>query len=213
VVPGETRELTATVDLVADMATINPFDFFVEESAANYPFAYEPGLAGELEPYLRTLPDEPVLNGYLAGIARAGKSTTEFIIDLNRKLSGDIAYRVRMEPGVQTPAQTLQSRSGSCRDTGWLLVRSCAGSASRRASFRATSSSCGPTWRRPTVRPGPRRISAICTPGPRSTCPAPVGSASIRLRGCSRARDIFRWRRHPPLAAPLPSPAPTARPR
>ena len=123
VVPGETRELTATVDLVADMATINPFDFFVEESAANYPFAYEPGLAGELEPYLRTLPDEPVLDGYLAGIARAGKSTTEFIIDLNRKLSGDIAYRVRMEPGVQTPAQTLQSRSGSCRDTGWLLVQ------------------------------------------------------------------------------------------
>ena len=123
VVPGETRELTATVDLVADMATINPFDFFVEESAANYPFAYEPVLAGELEPYLRTLPGEPVLDGYLAGIARAGKSTTEFIIDLNRKLSGDIAYRVRMEPGVQTPAQTLQSRSGSCRDTGWLLVQ------------------------------------------------------------------------------------------
>ena len=123
VVPGETRELTATVDLVADMATINPFDFFVEESAANYPFAYDAVLAGELEPYLHTLPGDPLLDGYLAGIERTGKSTTDFIIDLNRKLSGDIAYRVRMEPGVQTPRQTLESRSGSCRDTGWLLVQ------------------------------------------------------------------------------------------
>ncbi len=64
-----------------------------------------------------------MLDGYLAGIDRSGKSTTDFIIDLNRRLSGDIAYRVRMEPGVQTPAETLQSRSGSCRDTGWLLVQ------------------------------------------------------------------------------------------
>jgi len=109
-VPGETRELTATVDLVADMATINPFDFFVEDSAASYPFAYDPALAAELEPYLSTLPGDPALDGYLAGIDRGGKSTIDFIIDLNRKLSQDIAYRVRMEPGVQTPGETLRTR-------------------------------------------------------------------------------------------------------
>src|SRR5215813_3141599 len=122
-VPGETKELTATVDLIADMAAINPFDFFVEESAVDYPFIYNPVLAGELEPYLRAPPGEAPVNGYLASIEREGKTTIDFITGLNRQLSRDIAYRVRVEPGVQTPAATLASRSGSCRDTGWLLVQ------------------------------------------------------------------------------------------
>ena len=122
-VPGETKELTTTVDLIADMAAINPFDFFVEESAVDYPFTYDPVLAGELEPYLRAPPGEAPVNGYLASIEREGKTTIDFITGLNRQLSRDIAYRVRVEPGVQTPAATLASRSGSCRDTGWLLVQ------------------------------------------------------------------------------------------
>src|SRR5215470_366261 len=70
-VPGETKELTATVDLIADMAAINPFDFFVEESAVSYPFTYDPVLAGELEPYLRPLPGEDLCGDYLANIERS----------------------------------------------------------------------------------------------------------------------------------------------
>jgi uncharacterized protein (DUF2126 family)/transglutaminase-like putative cysteine protease len=148
-VPGETKELSATVDLIADMAAINPFDFFVEESAVNYPFAYEPVLAGELEPYLRALPGETLFNGYLAGIERTGKSTIDFLTGLNRKLSRDIAYRVRMEPGTQTPTATLANRSGSCRDTGWLLVQLL-----RHLGFAARFVSGYLIQLRPDVRPG-----------------------------------------------------------
>jgi len=131
VLPDETAEFSVTVDLVADMATINPFDFFVEDSAASYPFAYGPVLASELEPYLHVLPGEPTLDDYLTGIDRTGrgtgqgtdKATIDFVTGVNRRLAADIAYRVRMEPGVQTPQATLATRSGSCRDSGWLLVQ------------------------------------------------------------------------------------------
>jgi uncharacterized protein (DUF2126 family)/transglutaminase-like putative cysteine protease len=124
-VPDKTREFTATVDLVADMATLNPFDFFVEEQAVDWPFSYEPVLANELKAYLEPLPGTAAFDGYLAGIATPAvrMSTIDFVTGLNRRLSQDITYRVRQEAGVQTPEQTLASGSGSCRDSGWLLVQ------------------------------------------------------------------------------------------
>src|SRR4051812_44072551 len=54
--PKPTQELTVEVDLVAEMVVINPFDFFVDESAERYPFRYEPALTLELGPYLERLP-------------------------------------------------------------------------------------------------------------------------------------------------------------
>jgi transglutaminase-like putative cysteine protease len=136
VVPDKAKEFTATVDLVADMATINPFDFFVEEGALNWPFAYEAALARELGPYLDPIPTTPIFDGYLGEIGRTGAATIDFVCGINRKLSQDISYRVRMEPGVQAPEETLASRSGSCRDSGWLLVQvlRCLGLAARFVS-------------------------------------------------------------------------------
>jgi transglutaminase-like putative cysteine protease len=122
-VPEKTDAFSVTVDLVADMTAISPFDFFVDESAVRWPFSYEPSLAGDLRPYLETSPGTPLLERYLKTAATSEPITTiDFITRLNRTLSRDIAYRTRMEPGVQLPEETLTHRSGSCRDTGWLLV-------------------------------------------------------------------------------------------
>ncbi|RTL71676.1 MAG: transglutaminase family protein [Hyphomicrobiales bacterium] len=122
VFPERVEQFAVTVDVVADMAIINPFDFFVEEYVKNYPFAYEKSLAQDLAPYLECEKPGPRLAHYLEGIRRAKCDTIDFLCEINRNLQRDIRYLVRMEPGVQAPEETLHLASGSCRDSGWLLV-------------------------------------------------------------------------------------------
>jgi uncharacterized protein (DUF2126 family)/transglutaminase-like putative cysteine protease len=122
VFPERVRHFEVTVDLVADMATINPFDFFVEPEAERFPFSYDPVLAEELAPFRRTTTPGPLLARYLEGIPREAPNTVSFLVELNQKLAAEIGYIVRMEPGVWTPEQVLGNRKGSCRDSGWLLV-------------------------------------------------------------------------------------------
>jgi uncharacterized protein (DUF2126 family)/transglutaminase-like putative cysteine protease len=123
VFPEKTREFTITVDLIADMAVINPFDFFVEPFAEIFPFAYPAEFAEELAPYLDVEPAGPRLAAFLASIHRNRKNTVDFLVELNQRLQREIRYLVRMETGVQTPEQTLAEHAGSCRDSAWLLVQ------------------------------------------------------------------------------------------
>ncbi len=121
-----TDKLEVVVDLTADMTVINPFDFFVEPYAEQYPFVYAPALAKELQPFLETTELGPRLSDWLQkfrATIRPGESTVLMLVRMNQQLQQEIRYLVRMEPGVQTPEQTLGSACGSCRDTGWLLVQ------------------------------------------------------------------------------------------
>ncbi len=129
VFPEPTRRLSFTVDLVADMTVINPFDFFVDEESETYPFAYPDRVRNDLGPSLRL--DEPGpllaallddLRGELADRATDGLRTIDMLVHVNQRLQTAIAYTTRLEPGVQDPEVTLDRALGSCRDTGWLLV-------------------------------------------------------------------------------------------
>ena len=123
VFPDKTTEFKVTVDLVAVMAVYNPFDFFLEPAAEQFPFDYDPLLKEELAPYLARAPQGDLFNHYVAGIDRSPQRTIDFLVGLNQRLQHDIGYLIRLEPGVQTPEQTLHKASGSCRDSGWLLVQ------------------------------------------------------------------------------------------
>ncbi len=127
VFPEKTTELSITVDLVAEMTVINPFDFFIEQYAEKFPFAYTPDNQRELTAYLETAPPGPLLSAWIDKARREllGKpiNTIDFIVALNTRLQHDIQYLIRMEPGVQTPEETLSRAMGSCRDSGWLLVQ------------------------------------------------------------------------------------------
>lgn len=123
VFPEKTTEFKVTVDLVVEMSVYNPFDFFLEPHAENFPFKYDKLVAQELAPYLAADPATPLVQAYLDKIDRKPQRTIDFLVRLNQQVQGDVKYLIRMEPGVQTPEETLQNASGSCRDSGWLLVQ------------------------------------------------------------------------------------------
>ncbi|MWL85870.1 transglutaminase family protein [Cupriavidus sp. SW-Y-13] len=123
VFPEKTTEFRVTVDLVAEMSVFNPFDFFLEPSAEKFPFDYAPDMAHDLAPYLVKDALTPRFKAFVDSIDRTPLATLDFLVALNQRLQQDIRYLIRMEPGVQSPETTLENGSGSCRDSGWLLVQ------------------------------------------------------------------------------------------
>ncbi|MFC3691347.1 DUF2126 domain-containing protein [Chenggangzhangella methanolivorans] len=132
VFPEPVREFKIEVDLLADMTVYNPFDFFVEESASEWPFAYEAELKSDLAPYLEVEAFGPDFDAFFEAIDRSEKGTVNFLVGLNRHVANLVRYTIRMEPGVQTPQETLSIGSGSCRDSSWLMVQTM-----RRLGFAA----------------------------------------------------------------------------
>ena len=104
-------------------------------------FATSRALAHELAPYLVTEPLTPRLTACLEQHRRASKQRTiDFLVgDQPAAAAATSRYLIRMEPGVQTPEQTLEQRqrlvprhrlaagAGAAPSAGW-----------RRASSRAT---------------------------------------------------------------------------
>jgi len=128
VFPEPATLLDITVDLVADLTVVNPFDFFLDETADTFPFTYDPVLAHDLTPYLSLAPAQPLTDRWATRIAAAcgGTSpvdTVDFLVDVNQRLRDEVDYTTRLEPGVQRPDETLEKRLGSCRDSAWLLVQ------------------------------------------------------------------------------------------
>jgi uncharacterized protein (DUF2126 family) len=126
VFPERVTSFEVVVDLVADMATINPFDFFLEPEAETYPFSYDEVLADELAPFrvlrqpgkkLRSL-----INAVSAALGDKDLRMVDMLVMVNRLIAERISYVVRMEPGVWSPEKTLTEEKGSCRDSAWLLV-------------------------------------------------------------------------------------------
>jgi uncharacterized protein (DUF2126 family)/transglutaminase-like putative cysteine protease len=120
---GKTDEFVVEVDLVAELSPFNPFDFFLEPGVEDYPFEYAPELAKDLDPYRSVDPVGPLMQAFLQSLSGEKRGTITFLVDLNRRVRDEIGYMTRLDPGVQTSEQTLEKRTGSCRDSAWLLVQ------------------------------------------------------------------------------------------
>ncbi|HFN1103909.1 TPA: DUF2126 domain-containing protein [Klebsiella variicola subsp. variicola] len=124
VFPEKVKRLEFAVEVIADMTVINPFDFFIEEYAENFPFAYDALMQEELAPYLKVTEQCPELEAWLASVdCEEMVPIVTFLVQLNSRLANEIDYGIRLEPGVQSCQETLTLKKGSCRDTSWLLVQ------------------------------------------------------------------------------------------
>ena len=122
--PEPASSLKITVDLIANLTVINPFDFFIEEECDQWPFAYSEDARCQLTPYLSCEEDSQELKEWVDSFPKKSGRMVDFLVEVNQRCFEKIDYLVRMEPGVQTPTETLLLGSGSCRDSAWLMVES-----------------------------------------------------------------------------------------
>ena len=107
----------------------NPFDFMIAKEATEYPFVYGHEIALELAAL--SVPDYPRdverIRAWLHPLWHSGRriGTLELLQGLNKVIYRDIRYQRRERRGVQTPAETLERASGSCRDFATLFMETC----------------------------------------------------------------------------------------
>ncbi len=118
-----TRSLELEVDLVADLQVINPFDFFLEPFAEEFPFTYPAQLAQQLAPFLRRDEAGPLFAAFRGEVDRTARPTTDFLVLMNQHVNQRLEYVLRHDPGVQSPEETLTLGRGSCRDFALLLLQ------------------------------------------------------------------------------------------
>ncbi len=123
VFPEKTRKFSVEVEVIADMTVINPFDFFLEEYAEEFPFTYPKQLKKELLPYLECSDEGALFAKLVEWVPAKSMRTIDFLVTLNQHVQQLVEYCVRLEPGIQTPEETLTLGKGSCRDSAWLLVQ------------------------------------------------------------------------------------------
>ncbi|MEZ5536853.1 MAG: transglutaminase family protein [Thiolinea sp.] len=123
------RELSFLSEVIIEHYDEKPLDFLIAEPAVNFPFQYDQIEAVMLLPYQRSLfpEDRKQVRAWLSQFWQPGQKTETFVLldKINSAIPELIKYRMREEPGVQSPATTLKQQSGSCRDMATLFIEIC----------------------------------------------------------------------------------------
>ena len=125
----QSASLEITSDVIVQHYAEQPLEFILDDSALHYPFRYNPLEQIDLIPYqMSVFPrDYPGVQIWLENICRPGKlMKTAVLLDvLNKTVSTHFGYQIQEEPGMQSPQETIQLGSGSCRDFAALFIEAC----------------------------------------------------------------------------------------
>jgi transglutaminase-like putative cysteine protease len=97
-----------------------------DDAAYHYPFLYDGEELPDLKPYITPLYGDP--DGALSGWARSflqptGQTLTlDLLTTMTHGIRENFVYRRRHAQGTQHPLDTLQTRSGTCRDFALLMI-------------------------------------------------------------------------------------------
>ncbi len=118
-------ELRIVSTLTLERYAMDRLDFPVAEEAATYPFIYSNDDRSDLGRLLEQhYPDaEGVVTGWARQfIDRKGIDTLELLAAMNSAVRSDFSYVRREEEGTQSPVDTIERGSGSCRDFALLFI-------------------------------------------------------------------------------------------
>jgi transglutaminase-like putative cysteine protease len=122
-------ELMIYSDLLLNHFEVNPFDFYIEPEAFQYPFLYDLKTSLELSALTQPVYFSNIarVREWIGQFWRPGQTTgTLFLLQqLNGHIYRTFRYQARNEPGVQSPSNTLEKNSGSCRDFATLFIEAC----------------------------------------------------------------------------------------
>lgn len=125
--PGQ--DLVIASDVVVEHYEEEPLQFVLEDNARRFPFQYDPAEQIDLAPYQSLVfpQDQSVVKDWVADLCNPGDGvdTIAMLTSVNRKIANELQYQVREAPGVQSPAVTLASGTGSCRDFATLFIETC----------------------------------------------------------------------------------------
>ncbi len=119
-------ELKIVCSFTIEHAHSNNLELPLSPSAEIFPFAYGLDERFDLELYLRPHHEDP--RGELTAWARqflrtdGPTHTRDMLVQMNQHIRDNFRYVARDEEGTQTPHQTLELGTGSCRDFALLMM-------------------------------------------------------------------------------------------
>ena len=119
-------ELKIVCGFVIEHAHTDSLELPLAPRAEIFPFAYSLEERFDLETYLRPHHDDP--GGHLTAWARqfirtdGYTATRNLLVHMNQFIRDNFRYAARDEEGTQTPQETLQLSTGSCRDFALLMM-------------------------------------------------------------------------------------------
>ena len=120
-------ELRFETNIVLDHTPHMVPRFETEPRAKLWPFEYDEDILPDLAAYIRPHHPAPEVEAFAQKFTRSGRETEtgHLLMTMTTGIRESLTYVRRNEPGTQLPAQTLNVRSGTCRDLALLMIEAC----------------------------------------------------------------------------------------